>query len=181
MDLDIVEQDNVVNIRSLHSGDLLITVPRRSSLQLKTTTGSIDVEQVDGEIDADAMTGKITLTDVSGPVLAHTLNGAIIATLTRTDPTKPLSFSTMNGPIDVTLPENAKANLQATTYNGAIYTDFDVKLDAAFQRRNGTSGQTLDGGGPFRMDRTVRGTINGGGPVYQFTSYNGKMVIHKGK
>ena len=32
-----------------------------------------------------------------------------------------------------------------------------------------------------RVDRTLRGTINGGGPEYQFTSLNGQIFIRKKK
>ncbi len=68
--LDVVEDNNVVNVKTASWNrpvDLLITVPRRSSLQLKCLNdGDIEVEQVDGEIDADDLNGKITLKHVSG-------------------------------------------------------------------------------------------------------------------
>jgi hypothetical protein len=30
-----------------------------------------------------------------------------------------------------------------------------------------------------KMDKTVRGTINGGGPEMQFTNFNGEIYIRK--
>jgi hypothetical protein len=182
--LDITEEDNVVNIKTSSwkvPTDLVITVPRRSSLQLKCMNdGDISVEQVEGEIDADDLNGKITLRNVSGSIVAHSLNGEVRATLDRIDPSKPMSFSTMNGDIDVTLPETLKANVRMKTDNGEIYSDFDVKLDSGAQPIASESGRK-DGKYHLRFDRGLHGTINGGGPEFQFTSFNGQIYIRKKK
>lgn len=73
--LDISEDDNVVNIKTGMTNeptDLVITVPRRSSLELKCMNdGDIYVEHVDGEIDANDLNGKITMRNVGGSVVAH--------------------------------------------------------------------------------------------------------------
>jgi DUF4097 and DUF4098 domain-containing protein YvlB len=183
--LDITEQDNAVNIRTTswnRHADLVITVPRRSSVQLKTVNnGDIDVEQVEGEIDADALNGRITLKNVSGSVLAHALNGPILVTLDQVDPSKPMSFSTLNGDIDVTLPDNVKANVRMKTDNGEIYSDFEVKLDSGSHVVTNDSDRHAHGGYHIRLDKTFHGTINGGGPEYQFTSFNGQIFIRKKK
>ncbi|HZS52922.1 MAG TPA: DUF4097 family beta strand repeat-containing protein [Bryobacteraceae bacterium] len=183
--LDITEQDNTVNIKTTawnRHGDLMITVPRHSSLQLKTINdGDIDVEQVDGEIDADALNGRITLKNIAGSVLAHALNGPILVTLDQVDPAKPMSFSTLNGDIDVTLPDNVKANVRMKTDNGEIYSDFEVKLDSGSNVTTNNSDRRDHGAYHIRLDRTFHGTINGGGPEYQFTSFNGQIFIRKKK
>jgi DUF4097 and DUF4098 domain-containing protein YvlB len=184
--LDIVEQDNLVNIKTTtwnRRGDLVITVPRHSSLQLKTINdGAIDVEQVDGEIDADALNGRIVLKNVSGSVLAHALNGEVTATLDQVDSSKPMAFSTLNGDIDVTLPDNVRANVRMKTDNGEIYSDFDIKLDSGSQVvTNGPEHRHREGQYHIRLDKTIHGTINGGGPDYQFTSLNGQIFIRKRK
>ena len=181
--LDVVEDNNQVNIKAASPwshGDLVITVPKHSSLELRTIGGGmISVEDVDGEIDANALAGNIDLRNVSGSVVAHSLNGEIKATLDRVDSSKPMSFSTMNGNIDVTLPDNVRATVRMKTDNGDIYSDFDVKLEGETHitsdtDRRGTAHH-------YRMDRTIRGTINGGGPEYQFTSFNGNILIRKKK
>ncbi len=183
--LDVTEHDNVVDIKTSvfsRPSNLVITVPRRSSLELKTiSNGGIQVEQVDGEIDVDALNGAVTLNGVSGSVVAHSLNGAIVARLDRVDASKPMSFSTLNGEIDVTLPDNVRANVRMKTDNGEIYSDFDVKLDSSGGVATADSGERRNGRYHFRMDRTLRGTINGGGPEYQFTSFNGAIYIRKKK
>ena len=183
--LDIVEENNQVNIKTTSMNrpvDLVITVPRRSALQLKCLNdGDIYVEQVEGEIDADDLNGKITIKNVSGSVVAHSLNGSVLVTLDQIDTSKPMSFSTMNGDIDVTLPDNAKANVRMKTDNGEIYSDFEVKLDSAARATPNESGRHQDGTYHLRFDRALHGTINGGGPEYQFTSFNGQIYIRKKK
>ncbi len=183
--LEVTEDDNVVNIKTAAwntATDLVITVPRRSSLELKCVNGGdIHVEQVDGEIDADNLNGRVTLKNVSGSVVAHSLNGAVVVTLDRADSGKPMSFSTLNGNIDVTLPADVRANVRMKTDNGDIYSDFDVKLDSGAQLMHNDSGRQPDGTYHLRFDRALRGTINGGGPDYQFTTFNGQIYIRKRK
>jgi len=183
--LDLTEEDNLVTIKTSpinQSSDLLITVPRRSSLQLKCLNGGdIYVEQVEGEIDANNLNGKVTLKNVSGSVLAHSLNGAVFVSLDRIDPAKPMSFSTMNGDIDVTLPANLKANVLMKTDNGEIYSDFEVKLSPGTGPMRNESGRQSDGSYHVRFDRALRGSIEGGGPEFQFTSFNGQIYIRRKK
>jgi hypothetical protein len=183
--LDVTEEDNVVTIKTSsmnRPADLVITVPRRSSLRLKCMNdGDIHVEQVDGEIDANNLNGRITLKNVAGSVVAHSLNGAVFATLDRIDSGKPMSFSTLNGDIDVTLPDSLKANVRMKTDNGEIYSDFEVKLMAGASVEGNNSGRQADGSFHLRFDHALRGTINGGGPEFQFTSFNGQIYIRKKK
>lgn len=182
--LDVTEESNVVNIKTTanRAADLIITVPRHSSLQLKCMNGGdIFVEQVDGEIDAENLNGKITLKNVGGSVIAHSLNGEVAVSLDRIDSSKPMSFSTMNGDIDVTLPDNLKANVRLKTDHGEIYSDFEVKLDSQTRVVENESGRRQDGSYHLRFDSTLRGSINGGGPEYQFTTFNGQIYIRRKK
>ncbi len=183
--IDVVEDNNVVTFKVEPWGtwgDLVITVPRQSSLQLKAVNSrGIHVAQVDGEIDVDEVNGKITLENVSGSVVAHCLNGGVVATLDRIDPSKPMSFSTLNGNIDVTLPADVKANVRLKTDNGAIYSDFEVRLAPQSGSLEGGSERQPDGAYHLRLDHVLRGTINGGGPDLQFTSFNGKIYVRKRK
>jgi hypothetical protein len=134
----------------------------------------------------DAMNGHIAVQDASGPVVAHSMNGRITASLAQVSAAKASSFSSMNGSIEVTLPADLKARLKMKTDHGEIYTDFDVKVDSS----TASPATAADGGGkngapalPHMVlphtDRTLYGTINGGGPEMQFITYNGRIVIRK--
>ncbi|HWD98616.1 MAG TPA: hypothetical protein VG345_06255, partial [Bryobacteraceae bacterium] len=75
------------------------------------------------------------------------------------------------------LPTDTKARLRLKTDNGSIYTDFDVKLEPTKPAVE----DSRSNGGKYRirMDRTLFGTINGGGPEYLFQTMNGSILIHK--
>ena len=180
--LDITSNNNIVTIHGgmNRSTDVVIQVPSQTSLKLETLNGgAIVVENISGEIDAQNMNGAVTVTNVSGSVMANSMNGKVTVSLAKVTPNKTMSFSTMNGTIDVTLPGDVKANLKMKTDNGDIWTDFDVKLDGSRaptiedSRKNGTGRYHV------KVDKSMYGTINGGGPEMQFVTYNGSIVIHK--
>uniref|UniRef100_Q01Z56 DUF4097 domain-containing protein n=1 Tax=Solibacter usitatus (strain Ellin6076) TaxID=234267 RepID=Q01Z56_SOLUE len=179
--ISVEEQDNVVTVRMQNArrgSSVTIMTPADTSLTLHTMGGDIEVDGVKGEIDANSMNGKITLNNVSGSVLAHSMNGGMKVVMDSVDAGKPLSFTTMNGTIDVTLPADFKGNAKIRTDHGEVYSDFDFKLGGgAMTQKNDTS----DGKFKVAMDRTITGTINGGGTEATFKTYNGTIYIRKRK
>jgi DUF4097 and DUF4098 domain-containing protein YvlB len=159
--------------------DLTISVPVHTSLKLSAVNdGNIVVTGVEGELDVNDVNGSVTLNNVSGSAVAHALNGRLLATFTRVNQ-KPMAFSSLNGDIDVTFPGDLKANLSLKSDRGEILTDFDVQMQTAQAQQ--TVEDDRGHGGKYRVqiDKTVRGTINGGGPEYQFTNFNGGIYIRK--
>jgi hypothetical protein len=178
--LSVEEENNVVTVRTQRpqNGELMISVPPDTSLKLNTMHGEISVEGVKGELDISSMNGKINLTNVSGSVLANTMNGTMKVTMDAVDPNKPLSFSSMNGTIDVTLPADFKGNVKLRTDHGEVYSDFDFKLGGgAITQKN----ESTEGKFKVTMDRTISGTINGGGTEATFKTYNGTIYLRKKK
>jgi DUF4097 and DUF4098 domain-containing protein YvlB len=176
----VEEENNVINVWSARDVDVTIQVPTRTSLTLKATNdGDIRVEQVQGEIEVTNINDDVILTQVSGSVVAHATNGDVKAVLTSVTPGKPMSFTSMNGDVDVTLPGDIKANVTMRSDQGEIYSDFEIKMDASQSKpvTEGTSGK----GAKYRvkLDETMRGTINGGGPEIQFKTFNGDIFIRR--
>jgi Putative adhesin len=175
------ESDNTVTVSSNPPGDtdLYVTVPpQNASLKVNSISGDITVDGVGGDIEVDATNGKAVLTNVSGSAVAHSLNGGVIATFVRVAPDKAMSFNSLNGDINVTLPPDTRARLKMKTDNGELYTDFDVKLEASAQK---VIEENDHGRHKIKQDHTTYGTINGGGPEMQFTSFNGNIYIRKQK
>jgi hypothetical protein len=177
------QENNVVRVKGgfWDRLNIEIKVPKQTTLDLKTMNGSISVEAISGEMTIDAMNGHISVQDASGPVVAHSMNGRITASLAQVSAAKASSFSSMNGSIEVTLPADLKARLKMKTDHGEIYTDFDVKVESATGSTTIAQDGTGKNGGVVlpRTDRTLYGTINGGGPEMQFITYNGRIVIRK--
>jgi DUF4097 and DUF4098 domain-containing protein YvlB len=180
--LTVEEENNEVNISTdsvARPVDLVISVPVHTSLKLSSVnSGDIMVTGVDGELDVNNVNGSVTLTSVSGSAVAHALNGRIHATFTRINQ-KPMAFSSLNGDIDVTFPADLKANLSLKSDRGDIFTDFDVQIQASAPQQTVEDGRSQGGKYRVKIDKTVHGTINGGGPELQFTNFNGGIYIRK--
>ena len=181
--LSVEEENNEVHISTdshMRTIDVNISVPYKSNLILRTVNdGDIIVSGVDGEIDVNDINGNVTLTNIAGSAVAHALNGKVLVTMTRVNG-KPMAFSSLNGDIDVTLPADIKASVSLASDRGDVFSDFDVAMSPLMsqpvvEERGG------DAGGKYRvkLDKTVRGTINGGGPEIQFKNFNGAIYIRK--
>jgi DUF4097 and DUF4098 domain-containing protein YvlB len=181
--MDVSESNNTVTVKTGFpiTSDVTIQTPVDTSITVKTLNGrEISIDNIGGEIDANNMNGAITITNASGAVTAHSMNGKVMASLNRLPPDKMMSFSTMNGTVDVTLPADSKATFKMRADNGDIFTDFDVKLEAPSApqvvEEKDRKGKTRR---RARVDGTQTGSINGGGPEIQFTTFNGRIMIHK--
>jgi hypothetical protein len=181
--LNIEAENNEVRISTdsvQRTTDLVITVPVHTSLSLHSVNdGNISVTDVDGELDINNVNGEVVLKNVSGSAVAHALNGKVLVTFNRISAQKPMAFSSMNGAIDVTFPADLKANVSLRTDNGEVFSDFDVKLQANAPQQ--TVQDNRDKGGKYqvKIDKTVRGTINGGGQEIQFKNFNGNIYLRK--
>ncbi len=176
------EDSNVVTIRAgLKPENIDLQVPASSALSLKTLTGNVQVQGVLGDLDLESTNGGITLDQVGGSIVAHALNGGISATVVRLNADKPCSFSTLNGRIELTLPASLHANLTMRSDQGDVYLDqgFDFKPLPA----SSSSALQSESGGmlKIRMDNTIHGTINGGGVEINIRTFNGNILVHKGK
>ncbi len=181
--LSVEEENNEVNVNTdsyMHPIDLAISVPVHTSLRLSAVNdGDIVVTGVDGELDVDDVNGSVTLNNVSGSAVAHALNGHLRATFTRVDPQKAMAFSSLNGDIDVTFPADLKANVSIRSDRGDVFSDFDVQLRAAASQPEVEESRGHGGKYRVKIDKTVHGTINGGGPEIQFTNFQGQIYIRK--
>ena len=183
--LSVEEQDNEVRVgvKTMNrTVDLTIQVPFNTSLKLRCLNdGDIKVEHVSGEVDVDDLNGGVKLLNISGAVVAHSLNEDVVVTLDQVTPGKSMSFSTMNGDVDVTLPADVKARVKMKSDNGEIYSDFDVKPEANPASPKVTETHGKDGKFRVQFDKVTYGSINGGGPEMQFTTFNGKIYLRKKK
>src|SRR5712671_3347941 len=181
--LSVEEENNEVNINTesyMHAIDVTISVPVHTSLKLRAINdGDIVVTGVDGELDIDDINGAVDLNNVSGSVVAHALNGHVRANFTRVNPQKAMAFSSLNGDIDVTFPADLKANVSIRSDRGDVFSDFDVQLKAAASQPEVEDSRGKGGKYRVKIDKTVHGTINGGGPEIQFTNFQGQIYIRK--
>ncbi len=176
----VEEVDNKVRVKSKNintTTDFEIRVPKNFSLKLNVTNnGNIYVENVKGELEVSNTNGKIDMKDVSGSVIADALNRNITVTFNEIFPNESMAFSSLNGNLDITFPANLKAEVKARTDNGAVYTDFEMKIidkDADIEKTKKSNIYKVN------VDKWTYGTINGGGPELLFKTLNGDIIIRK--
>jgi DUF4097 and DUF4098 domain-containing protein YvlB len=181
--LTVEEENNEVRISTesyARTIDLTISVPVHTSVKLRAVNdGDITVTGIEGEIDVDDVNGAVTLNNISGSAVAHALNEHVHVTFTKVNPQKPMAFSSLNGDIDVTFPADLKANVSIRSDRGDVFSDFDVQLNASAPKQEVEDARGKGGKYRVKIDKTVHGTINGGGPEYQFTNFQGRIYIRK--
>jgi hypothetical protein len=153
------------------SFDFDVRVPRSTRLRLCTVNGgAVHVVGTAGDFEIDNVNGGITLSAVRGSGRAVTVNGGVSAEFAE-NPKAASSFKSVNGDLDVTFERTLSANLLMKTFNGGLFTDFDVTPlpvpAAAVERRNGMSvyhgnrftGYRVGSGGPEIMLETLNGSV----------------------
>ncbi len=202
--LSVEEEDNTITV-SLRttSGrpNVTLQVPPATSLVLRTVNGGeVTVEGVNGRIEVNNVNGGIRLTDVGGGVIANTVNGRLVATLRQVPANTPMSFTSFNGSVDVTLPGAARANLRLRSDRGDVYTDFELAAQrppsgsgsssssssssSQTDNQRSSSSRDRDTDRPrYRMDvdRSIYGTINGGGAEFELRTFNGNVYLRRAK
>lgn len=141
------------------SVEYTLTVPRNARLDtINLVNGSLDLEGVSGEIKASCVNGKLAARNLGGRADLSTVNGKLEANVDRLE--SPLEVSSVNASVLVTLPSDAKADLEASTVNGAISDDFGLPV---------TKHQFLG--------HDLRGELGGGGPHVRVSNVNGRIDI----
>jgi hypothetical protein len=137
--------------------DFEVEVPRGVRFTPRTVNGGIEAEDLDGPVDAGTVNGSVVVGTRSW-ASAGTVNGSVRASLGERHWTEPLKFGTVNGSITVELPAGAGCELEATTLNGEVETDFPITVSGRMghRRLHGTLG---DGGGRLEAE-TVNGSIH---------------------
>jgi len=141
------------------SVEYTLTVPRNARLDtIDLVNGSLDLEGVSGEIKASCVNGKLAAHNLGGRADLSTVNGKLEANVERLE--SPLEVSSVNASVLVTLPSDAKADLEASTVNGSISDDFGLPV---------TKHQFVG--------RDLRGELGGGGPHVRVSNVNGRIEI----
>jgi hypothetical protein len=177
----VESNNNEVELSSSANGgsDFVIQVPTRTNLTLMTVNdGPIVVENVEGEIEVNSVNDSVTLTNVAGSVVANAHNGFVKVVMTRLAGDKAMAFTSFNGNVDVTLPSSTRANVKLRSDMGEIYTDFDVQVRPAGAVAQSARG--ADGRIRIEVNRSIQGAVNGGGPEFEFRTFNGNIFLRKG-
>lgn len=153
--------------------DFTLRVPQRTAVVLKTVNnGDVTVRNTAGDFDLSNVNGGVRVTGASGSGRAHTVNGRVAVEF-ASSPQAESYFGSINGDLEVTLPRDLSADLRVTTFNGQVYTDFDV---TGLPQRAFTTTKHGDKT-IYRADKFAGFRIGNGGPEIQFDTFNGDVRI----
>ena len=154
--------------------DFTIRVPKNTRLELCTINhGDIVVSGTQGDFSIHSVNGRITMDDVGGAGEAKTINGRVTATF-ATAPRKPSVFKTINGDVVLEMPERLAADLRMKTFNGGLFTDFEVEpleqpMNVSVRRQNGKF--------VYRSNGFTSVRAGGGGPELTLETMNGDVRV----
>jgi hypothetical protein len=131
------------------------------AVRVSTGNGDVVVREAKGAVRVSTGNGRVTVSTAQGPVEARSGNGDIDVRMTAVRPSEDMTFSTGSGDIRVTLPTDYNGELDATTGNGTISSDFDLKLEGRMSPRR------------------VRATIGSGGARLRLATGNGGLELRK--
>lgn len=142
------------------SVEYTLVVPRHARLdEIKLVNGSLDVQDVEGDVRASCVNGRLQAQNLAGRAELNTVNGELDASVGRMSGGE-LNLSAVNGTLRVTLPSDAKADVQASTVSGRISNDFGLTV-----ARHDFVG------------RSLRGELGGGGTHLRLSNVNGRIEI----
>jgi hypothetical protein len=154
--------------------DIDVEVPRAARAVVSTVNhGDVRVDDVAGDFDVSDVNGGIVMTKISGSGDVHTVNGPVRVEFTR-NPAKASSFKSVNGALDVYFQPSLDADLLFKTFNGQIFSDFDVAPQATPVETERKNGRYV-----YRSNRLQGGRAGRGGPQLSFDTLNGNVRLHR--
>jgi DUF4097 and DUF4098 domain-containing protein YvlB len=136
-------------------------VPQNARLdKIDLVNGSLNVQRVSGEVKADLVNGKVRASDLAGTADLATVNGTIEANYTSLNNVHEIKLKSVNGSVDLLLPQSPNAEVNASTVNGSLSTDFPLTVKGHWVGKN-MSGTLGSGGVHIELDN-VNGSIHVG-------------------
>jgi len=141
------------------SVDYVLMVPRSSRLDdINLVNGDLEIEGVGGEVRASCVNGRMRANGLSGRAELSTVNGNLEANFDRLS--SPIEVSSVNAKVLLTLPSDAKADIEASTVSGSISNDFGIHV-----------------ANHKWVGHELNGELGGGGTRVQVNNVNGRIEI----
>jgi DUF4097 and DUF4098 domain-containing protein YvlB len=144
------------------TGNGRVTVASTDGIvRVSTGNGDVDVRDAKAAVRVSTGNGRVSVSTTQGPVEARSGNGDIDVRMSAVRPTEDMGFSTGSGTVRVTLPADYNGELDASTGNGEVRSEFDLKVQGRMSPRR------------------VRATIGNGGARLRLATGNGQLELKK--
>ena len=129
------------NCNSTTEINYVVIVPKNVNLKIKSISGSVSIDSFKGDLVTDLISGDVTIKKYDGELRLKTISGAL----------------------DVTV---SKANLNAKSLTGTIYSDLEFDKNTSSKSYNGSHNR-------------VSKKINGGTAPLEMETISGNIYIRK--
>ncbi|HYT04920.1 MAG TPA: DUF4097 family beta strand repeat-containing protein [Gemmatimonadales bacterium] len=150
---------------SAHGSDVAVAftvrLPRRVRVGATTVNGGVHVLGASAPIVARTVSGDVDIETSAGPVSAASVNGGVRVRMRTFGDTGAVSLFTVNGPVTAELPARLDAEVDASTVNGSIDTDYPLSVTGKY------------------VSHKLHGTVGSGGRVVHITTVNGSINLKK--
>ena len=137
-------------------------IETEGAVNVSTGNGDVTVRNAKAMVHVSTGNGNVDVVTVEGPVEVSSGNGDIDVRMSALRAKEDMAFHTGSGDVKLTLPANYNGELDASTGNGSIRSEFDLKVKGQLSPRH------------------VRATIGQGGPMLRMSTGNGEFEIRKG-
>jgi hypothetical protein len=142
------------------SVDFQVRLPKGVRLVSNTVNGSVEGHGLASEVVVSTVNGSVRLS-TSKAAEVSTVNGSIETAVGLRDGKEDLEFSTVNGSIVLKVAADTGAEIEASTVNGHMSTDFPITVSGKF--------------GP----QSMHGTIGAGGRTVKLSTVNGNIRVER--
>jgi len=146
---------------STAGGSIDVDRAGQGPVKVATSGGSLRLTGITGPLEARTAGGSIRIESNGAPIVASTSGGSVDATLTGV-PTGTVDLRSSAGAVGIVLPAAAAVVLDASTSAGSVKSDFPVGVTDSTSRNS------------------LKGPINGGGPIVKLRTSGGSVRVKKG-
>jgi DUF4097 and DUF4098 domain-containing protein YvlB len=166
---DVTIDDAVGRVEaSSVSGDVTIQRVSNGTVRISSVSGDVVVKNVDGLVSAETVSGDVNVSDAkSSDVRMETVSGDAVYRGT-VDPRGRYQLKSHSGDVMMTMPGDAKADVNVQTFNGEIDSDFPITL-----------APSSSDGRRVRRDRMSFGINGGGGAAIELETFSGTILIRR--
>lgn len=135
-------------------------VPQNARLdRISLVNGSLTVQKVVGEFNTSLVNGKAYIGDLAGEASISNVNGSIEANYASLNNVREIKLKSVNGSVELGLPGSPNADVEASTVNGGIRSDYPLAVKGSF------------------VGHRLSGTLGSGGTHIELSNVNGSIHI----
>ncbi len=158
-----------------HKLSFTVKVPKNASLNVSAVNdGDIRIKNTSGSfLKVNNINGGIALSNVAGKTKVHCINGDVDITY-ATNPVESSEYYSLNGDINVRYRKALSAAISFKTFNGELFTDFDIDKQYTDTKKTASNGEAK-----FKYEAFPVMQIGAGTTDFKFETFNGNVFINK--